>query len=288
MDQVLSKDTLSPPALRDRLWWSLLWLFLGSCALGLLCLLYAAGPYGIPVFLSYLRHPWIVFLNLAPGVLLSFLFLCLYGRPWPAFLTASVIVMGFSFGDYYMLKLRDDPLMFQDLLSLKEGLAVSAREHYDLWPDKKQLLGILCVTAWVLFLKFLARGRLRWRFRRRLALALAPMALLAGLFQLCQNETLYSVKTVNNDAVNQWGATQVYLSRGFVYPFLHSVTANRMEKPSGYRDADALAALREYEDADIPADRKVSVVTLQIRGLLRPLPLRRGGRGLGRRLRHLP
>lgn len=154
MDQVLSKDTL--PALRDRLWWSLLWLLLGSCALGLLSLLYAVGPYGLPVFLSYLRHPWIVFLNLAPGVLLSFLFLCLYGRPWPAFLTASVIVMGFSFGDYYMLKLRDDPLMFQDLLSLKEGLAVSAREHYDLWPDKKQLLGILCVTAWVLFLKFLA------------------------------------------------------------------------------------------------------------------------------------
>ncbi len=264
MDQVLSKDTLSPPALRDRLWWSLLWLFLGSCALGLLCLLYAAGPYGIPVFLSYLRHPWIVFLNLAPGVLLSFLFLCLYGRPWPAFLTTSVLLLGFSFGDYYMLKLRDDPLMFQDLLSLKEGLAVSAREHYDLWPDKKQLLGILCVTAWVLFLRFLARGRLRWRFRRRLALALAPMALLAGLFQLCQNETLYAVKTVNNDAVNQWGATQVYLSRGFVYPFLHSVTANRMEKPSGYRDADALAALREYEDQDIPADRKVSVVTLQL------------------------
>ena len=134
MDQVLSKDTL--PALRDRLWWSLLWLLLGSCALGLLSLLYAVGPYGLPVFLSYLRHPWIVFLNLAPVVVLTLFLFCLYGRPWPAFLTASVIVMGFSFGDYYMLKLRDDPLMFQDLLSLKEGLAVSAREHYDLWPDK--------------------------------------------------------------------------------------------------------------------------------------------------------
>lgn len=55
LDQVLSKDTL--PALRDRLWWSLLWLLLGSCALGLLSLLYAVGPYGLPVFLSYLRHP---------------------------------------------------------------------------------------------------------------------------------------------------------------------------------------------------------------------------------------
>ena len=262
MDQVLSKDTL--PALRDRLWWSLLWLLLGSCALGLLSLLYAVGPYGLPVFLSYLRHPWIVFLNLAPVVVLTLFLFCLYGRPWPAFLTASVIVLGFSFGDYYMLKLRDDPLMFQDLGSLKEGLAVSAREHYDLWPDRRQIVGVLCVLAGVLFLRFLARGRLRWRFRRRLALALVPMALLVGLFQLCQNETLYSVKTVNNDAVNQWGATQVYLSRGFVYPFLHSVTANRMEKPSGYRDADALAALREYEDADIPADRKVSVVTLQL------------------------
>lgn len=203
-------------------------------------------------------------MNLAPVVVLTFLLFCLYGRPWPAFLTASVIVMGFSFGDYYMLKLRDDPLMFQDLWSLKEGLAVSAREHYDLWPDRRQIAGVLCVLAGVLFLKFLARFRLRWRFRRRLALALVPMALLVGLFQLCQNETLYSVKTVNNDAVNQWGATQVYLSRGFVCPFLHSVTANRMEKPSGYRDADALAALREYEDQDIPADRKVSVVTLQL------------------------
>lgn len=58
MDQVLPKDTLSPPALRDRLGWSLLWLLLGSCALGLLSLLYAVGPYGLPVFLSYLRHPW--------------------------------------------------------------------------------------------------------------------------------------------------------------------------------------------------------------------------------------
>ena len=153
MDQVLSKDTL--PALRDRLWWSLLWLLLGSCALGLLSLLYAVGPYGLPVFLSYLRHPWIVFLNLAPVVVLTLFLFCLYGRPWPAFLTASVIVLGFSFGDYYMLKLRDDPLMFQDLGSLKEGLAVSAREHYDLWPDRRQIVDVLCVLAGVLFLRFL-------------------------------------------------------------------------------------------------------------------------------------
>ena len=265
MDQVLQK-TGRPflAALRDRLWWAVLWLFLGSCALGLLSLLYAAGPYGLPVCLSYLRHPWILFLNIAPVVVLTALLFCLYGRAWPAFLTGSVLVIGFSFGDYYMLKLRDDPLMFQDLESLKEGLAVSAQEHYDLWPDEKQLLGIACVVAGVLFFRFLARGRIVWRFRRRLALALVPAALLAGLFLLCQDRTLYDRKTVNNDAVNQWGATQIYLSRGFVYPFLHSVTANRMEKPAGYRDADAIAALGEFQDADIPAERRVSLVTLQL------------------------
>ena len=166
MDHVLQK-TGRPflSALRDRLWWAVLWLFLGSCALGLLSLLYAAGPYGLPVCLSYLRHPWILFLNIAPVVVLTALLFCLYGRAWPAFLTGSVIVIGFSFGDYYMLKLRDDPLMFQDLESLKEGLAVSAREHYDLWPDEKQLLGIACVVAGVLFFRFLARGRIVWRFR---------------------------------------------------------------------------------------------------------------------------
>ena len=81
MDQVLQK-TGRPflSALRDRLWWAVLWLFLGSCALGLLSLLYAAGPYGLPVFLSYLRHPWILFLNIAPVVVLTALLFCLYGR----------------------------------------------------------------------------------------------------------------------------------------------------------------------------------------------------------------
>lgn len=244
--------------------WTLGWLTAAGIALGVLSLLFAIGPYELIVFQSYFHHPLILFMNVVPVVVLTWLFFCLYGRAWPAFLTAAVIVLGFTFGDYYMLKFREDPLMFPDLLSLKEAVSITAKQGYDLTLDCRQLFGVACVVLGTLVLLFLARWRVKLALRRRAALALVPALMLVSLYLLCANETLYKVKAVNNDAINQWSSTQVYLSRGFVYPFLHSITAERMQKPAGYRTADAQAALDRYPAVGIPGDRRASVITIQL------------------------
>ncbi|MCI2055711.1 MAG: LTA synthase family protein [Oscillibacter sp.] len=252
------------PALWDRGWWTIVWLTLSGIALGILSLLYAIGSYELAVFQSYFHHPLILFLNVAPVVLLNFFFYFLYGRTHRAFLTTACIVIGLSFADYYMLRLRDDPLMFADLLSAKEGISISFKQGYDLTPDRRMLFGIACIVLGFLFLKFLCRARLGGRFRRRVWLALIPAVLCVPLTLTMLNSTVYTAYAVNNDQTNQWAATQVYLSKGFVYPFIHSSTSDTLKKPKGYHASDAKKLLSQYEDAAIPEESKVSVVTVQL------------------------
>lgn len=244
--------------------WTLFWTAASGVGLGLLSLLYAFGLYDRRLFGTYLRHPLILLLNVLPVVLLVFLFYCLYGAVRPAFITAAVIVMGFTLGDYYLLKFRDDPLMFADVLNIKEALSITAKQKYDLTPDKRMLFGIACLLMGVLFLSFFVKRRLALPFRRRLALALIPAAALGVTYHFCADDAIYDTKTENFDVINRWSATQVYISKGFVYPFLHSISADKMEKPEGYRAADAKEILGGYVSEDIPAEKQISVITLQL------------------------
>ena len=53
------------------------------------------------------------------------------------------------------------------------------------------------------------------------------------MHSLVLNDKYYQ-KTENIALINQWRATQQFVSRGFVYPFLYSSKEAKMEKPSGY------------------------------------------------------
>jgi len=256
--------TLEKSPVTQTLGWTLLWVALSGAGLGLLSLLYAIGPYERQIWISYFHHPLILLLNILPVVILSFLFYCLYGAARPAFITTAVIVMGLTLGDYYLLKFRDDPLMFEDILNLKEALAITAAQKYDLSPDRRMLFGAVCILLGILFLSLLVKRRLTLSFRRRLVLALIPAAVLGLVYLLCSDDNIYEFKTQNYEAINRWSSTQVYISKGFVYPFFHSISADKIEKPEGYRASDAQEILRGYESQDIPADKQVSVVTIQL------------------------
>jgi len=244
--------------------WTLLWVGISGACLGVLSLLYAIGPYELAVFESYFRHPLIAALNILPALLANFFFYFLYGRANRAFITTAGVVIGLSFADYYMLRLRDDPLYFADVLNAKEGLTISFRQGYDLTPDRRMIFGAACIVLGAVFLKHLCRARAGGRFRRRVWLALIPAALFVPLMLAINSRTVYTVYAVNNDQTNQWAATQVYLSKGFVYPFLHSISADTLEKPKGYRQSDAEELLSRYTDEAIPAEKQVSVVTVQL------------------------
>jgi phosphoglycerol transferase MdoB-like AlkP superfamily enzyme len=239
-------------------------LLAAGCFIGVMALCYAPGSYGESIFRSYFHHGLIVLLNLAPVILMVFFFYLLFGAPRAACITTTAIVMGLTFANYYLIRLRDDPLSFGDLLNIKEAISITKKQKYNLMPDTRMWIGIGCILLGVLILYLAVRHPVKIPFRIRLPLLLIPVGLLIPLMIFCSDEKTYSQKTVNNDAINRWSATQVYVSKGFVYPFLHSITSDVLDKPSGYNSARAKIALSKYQDADIPKEKKVSVVTVQL------------------------
>lgn len=242
-------------------WNSLILLLAGLC-LGQLSLIFAYGAYPDVIFWSYFENPLIAVLNILPVEVLLFLLYFLIGRGWIAFLLTSVLTLGLSAANYFKLQFRDDPLMFEDLKYIREAGSITKTADYDLTPDKRVWFAVACVVLGTLFLAFLARGLMRPKVR--LPLCLAVLLLSLPLARLYASNTVYHTDTRNIAYINQWSSTQVYLSKGFVYPFLHSATTGSIKAPEGYDEKAAEALLESYEPVDIPEDKKVDLVTIQL------------------------
>lgn len=231
-----------------------------SLCLGAALLTLAFGPYRWRVYLGYWRVRPIPALNLLPVVLLIFLCYGLTGRMRAAFWTGGGIALAFSLGNHYKLQFRDDPLYFEDLLVLREAGNMAGGSRYTLFLNNRILMCILALVIGGLLLRLLAPGHLRG-WKPRTAAAAASVLAAAALLPIYLDEDLYD-SIANFGALNQWSATQNYISRGFFYPFLHSITNFVDTPPEGYKKEEAAALLAAYEDADIPEDRQINLIAI--------------------------
>ena len=245
------------------------WLWNGLCllaagvGLGVLSLLLAYGTYPNALLGHYLKTPLLALLNLLPAILLLYLLWFLLRRPWLAFLLSSLTVLGFSLANYYMLRFRDDPLMFTDLTNIREAGAITTKADYDLTPDARIWLCLIGAVLITVLLAAFVRGRPRGR--TRLIGALMTIALCVPLSAAYTGDRLYNRLNANDTGIiNQWSATQQYISRGFLYPFLHSITAGAIRPPEHYDETAAAEILAQCEDADIPEEKKVDVISIQL------------------------
>lgn len=241
------------------LWRFLILLCAGIC-LGALTLIFAYGNYSWGVFLGYLQSGFLLVINILPAVVLLFFLYGLVGRAWLAFLLDGAIVLGLSLGHYFKLVFRDDPLYFEDMLILREAKAMAGSDHYALFIDKRIVVALLCWALGTVLLFFLVRGKARG-WKRRLGAVLAAVAVSAVVAPVYLDESRYD--SVENYAyLNRWAATQDYISHGFFYPFIHSITEMVETPPEGYSQEETEEILASYTDADVPEDRKVNVISL--------------------------
>ena len=240
--------------------WRFLVLLAAGISLGALALIFAYGNYSWGVFLGYFDNLFLVAMNVLPAVLLLFLLYGLTGRAWLAFLLDGALVLGLSIGSYFKLIFRDDPVHFEDMLILREAGAMAGSEHYALFIDKRIAVALVCWIGGTLLLALLVRGAARG-WRRRAGTALVALAVGAALSPVYLDEDIYN-GVENYEYLNQWSATQNYISHGFLYPFLHSITEMVETPPKGYSEDTAEELLSAYTDADIPEDRRVNVIAL--------------------------
>ena len=242
--------------------WNFFLVLASGICLGGVSLLFAYGSYSPNVFYSYFTHPLILALNLAPVVGFEMLLWCLTGRSALSFFLTGFVTLGFSIGNYFKLLFRDDPLMFQDMRNIREALSITNTASYDLTPDKRIVFGVVCLIFGTVVLYFTARG-IPGKKRRFAGAAVILLACFPAS-KAYTSERVYNTLTANYDHINRWAATQLYVSKGFVYPFLRSITAGAAKEPEGYDEAETAAMLAGYTDADIPEEKKVDLITIQL------------------------
>ncbi len=234
---------------------------MGSLGLGLLSLCFAVTEKRRVMVGSYLERPLLMLLNLLPPVLLCFFLWFLTNRAIAAYGITAVAVFGLTLANWYKLAFRNDPLMFEDLLLAKEAGNMLGR--YSLFMTKLLAIALFCIGLGALVILFCARGRFKpgWL---RFALAGGLLVLTAPVSLLYTDGTIYSVHTQNFDHINRWAATQVYTSKGFLYPFLHSVSSAFEHKPEGYDKKAVEALLGEYQPGEIAEERQVDLIGIML------------------------
>ncbi len=234
-----------------------LFLFLASVVSGVTALLLAIGGYSEQVFLEYLSSPKLVFLNIAPVILLIFLFYGILGTAATAYAFGSVITLVISLCNYYKLVFRDDPLLFEDILIIRE--AANMTGTYELFLNAK-IIGIILVTVGILFLLYKAEKRLgkKCSSKKRVITILLTVGICGVLYPVYQKDKVYT-SFQNYQTLNANSQTQIFVSHGFIYPFIYSISQNKDKAPEGYNEKDAVAYLAAYSEEDIPAAQKVNV-----------------------------
>ena len=250
---------LSAPR-RAAFWlWNGLLMLGAALVLGLLCLMLAPAQYGWELFFDYLDHPALVALNLVPPAVLMALFYGLTGRAWLSYVLTALPVLGLAAGNAYKMFFRDDPVIAADLLLLGEAGNMAGK--YQLFLFGKLCAALACAVLSALLLALLARGRPLGKFRA--AAAGAALVCAAALVPLYASDEVYQANA-NEEHINKWSVTQQYVSRGLLYPFLHSVKEAFPQPPRGYDQREVEQWLAGYEDGDIPEDKKVNIVGVML------------------------
>ena len=234
---------------------------LNAMLISLLSLCLAFGNYDWGVFLGYFTAPSIFLLNTLPVLLLELLLLFLFGRHGPAALGTALLVLLPSVGNYFKIRFRFEPFVFRDVDAIGAGLSI-ARE-YPLGLNHRLILVVVLAGLCVLAAFLCVRGRLSRTVR-----AAGALLVLLSLFPLWRfvysDKEVYFRTTHANSYLGNLTAQHDFISAGFVYPFLFSITDRYEAAPADYDPAEAEACLAGLADEDIPAGERVHLLVLQL------------------------
>lgn len=233
----------------------------GGFTVGMCSLFFASGPYGMDVWLSYLKNPYIFALNIVPPIIISAVFYLLFNRAIWSFIATNVLVIVPSLINYFKIAFRGDCFIFSDITLVTE--AGRMLEDYKLFIDKRIAIYLCVLALGALMLAFFARGRFATvKYRLIAAAVLALLSLF--LTPLYVSDDIYDTKTVNNTVERTWTDSRLYMSKGFIYPFLHSVKDAIPTPPEGYDEAVVLDTIGAYADEIIKDDKKVNIVCVML------------------------
>ncbi len=247
--------------------WTALVLLAASICIGVISLYAGAVKYGLAMFRTYFLVWGLAALNILPIVLLTFLLWFALGQAGLALGISTVIVLVCNVVNILKIRLRNDPFMMEDVKLISEAGGIAGKYNLSLSAENWLAIAaavVIVIVASVLTRKFTMKRKNGWA-PIRLVGCIVFVGVAALLWKFVYlNDNVYAA-TINEEAhINHLSNVDEFQSRGFVYPFLYSYKKAIDPAPEGYDEKAAAAVLDEYEDADIPEDRKVNIISVML------------------------
>ena len=200
--------------------------------------------------------PALFFWNTLPVLLLLGLLWLAFGQAWLACLITGTLIFLLTGANYFKVLFRDDPMLWGDLFRIREGVQMSDQYQVELTPTMFLWIGVMAAATVILF--FLGRGK-PGATLRLLALTAVGMISLACFYYIYPNDQRYTA--LAGDYAQDEG--EAYAATGVVYPFFHSA-GDYYDSSSSYDERAARQAYHQYEDAVIPPEKKVNLISIQM------------------------
>jgi len=214
----------------------------------------------MPIFRSYFKSPLLMLMNFIPIFLFMTILYLISNRLWIGFLSSCIFVV-LAVINKFKLMYRDDPFSFIDIKLIKESMEMTNRYEIKFTPNMIVMcIGLIIIT---LVLAFIFNYRISSRRIRLSLLSITILVSVAIFVGPYFNNELYN-KIGDKSLINIWSRTQQFQSKGFVYPFIYSVTSARERVLEGYDEAKAIEELSKYEYKNIPDDKKVNIITVML------------------------
>lgn len=241
---------------------SLFVLFVLGIFLSMGSLFFSSGSYGIAMYKSYFDNIWIFILNTLPIILGLYLLFYLTKRIWISFSFISLVVVVLTFINYFKVMFRDDTLLMEDLKLFFEMKNMIGQYKIELNLD--MFIWIILIVLCSIGTYFLREISQNMNLKEQIVgVVIVLLVSIVFINNVLFNETYYE-KTKNEELINRWGATQQFISRGFVYPFLYSSIDSKMKIPEDYNLREAKKVLDTLETDDIPENKKVNVIAIML------------------------
>ena len=129
-----------------------------------ICMILLAKEFTVIFCTNCLSHPLLIFLNLAPIILLMILFFGLTGHALFSAAATAAIFLTAGISNRLLILFRGEPLSYADLFQLKEGIGIL--KNFDTSIFMAMIIGIiLIISVLITLLLFFRPIKLKWYTR---------------------------------------------------------------------------------------------------------------------------
>ena len=222
---------------------------------------FSSAAWDIPMFKSYFSSSLLVFMNLLPILIVMILLYLVINRLWVSYLLTSIMFISMSIVNRFKLTYRDEPFAFMDIKLIKESMEMTETYSIKFTPNMiAMVVGVIIITV---VLKYLLDNKFTSK-KLRLSLILGVAIISFIIFNKPYfNSTVYA-ELGDKTLINVWSKSQQFQSKGFIYPFIYSITEARETVLEGYDEEKAKEDLYIYKYEDIPTSQKVNVIAIML------------------------